>query len=116
MNRIFIVIYSNLMEDENDQIVGAFSSRESALNFITYLRKEKRILDGSFEVHLVKAMSTGQNIAYFEKGIPVTTLAASTWCTKKVLKPNQVVIYDYDGTKPEEETIEIYKEEKENDN
>ena len=111
MDKVFILLYSNLMEDEIDQIVGSFSSRESALNFITYIRKGKRMLDGSFEVHLVEAMPTAQNVANYEKGVPTTTLVASTWCTKKRLKPNQVVLYD-DGN---EEIVELYKE-KENAN
>ena len=104
MDKVFILLYSNLMEDEIDQIVGSFASRESALNFITYIRKGKRMLDGSFEVYLVQAMSTAQNVANYEKGVPTTTLVASTWCTKKRLK--QVVLYD-DGN---EEIVELYKE------
>lgn len=110
MDKVFILLYSNLMEDEIDQIYGSFPSRETALNFITYLRKAKKILDGSFEVHSVKAMTTAQNVANYEKGTSPTTLVASTWCTKKALKPNQVVLYD-DGN---EEIVELYKE-KEND-
>ena len=106
MDKVFILLYSNLMEDETDQIVGAFASRESALDFIIYLRKRKNILDGSFEVRLVEAMTTAQNVANYEKGAPITTLVASTWYTKKALKPNQVVLYD-DGN---EEIMELYKE------
>ena len=111
MNRIFIVIYSNWMEDENDQIIGSFSTRKSALNFITYLKKERRILDGLLEVHLVEAMTTAQNIENYLKGTSTTTLVASTWCTKKALKTNQVVLYDHGN----EEIVELYTE-KENDN
>lgn len=111
MNRIFIVTYSNLMEDENDQIIGTFPTRKSALYFITYLRKEKRILDGIFEVHLVEGMSVAQNIENYVKGVSTTTLVASTWCTEKALNLNQVVLYDNGN----EEIVELYKE-KENDN
>ena len=106
MGKVFILLYSNLMEDEVDQIVGSFASRESALNFITYIRKGKRMLDGSFEIHLVEAMSTAQNVANYEKGVPTTTLVASTWCTKKRLKSNQVVLYDGGN----EEIVELYQE------
>lgn len=107
MNRIFIVTHSDIMNDEDTTITGAFNSKMDAIMFIKYLRKEKEI-EGQFDVEMIDPMSLKDNIAIYNDNKSISTLVATTW-SNKIKGSNQICVINHkpDGS-IEEEIIDLY--------